>query len=149
LDPGSTKNKDGRVFPLTVDLRALLEEQKARRDEMQRAGVICPWVFTYKGRRFKSYPKAWKSACRKAGLPGKLPHDFRRTAVRNLVRAGIPERVAMQMCGHRTRAVFDRYHIVSESDLFDAARRLDQFTGTISGTVTTENALSLPFSAGK
>jgi len=137
LDPGTTKNKDGRLFPFTADLLALLDEQKSKRE-----GLLCPWVFTYKGGQFKSYKRAWKTACRKAGLPGMIPHDFRRTAVRNLVRAGVPERVAMQMTGHKTRSVFDRYHIVSQGDLFDAARRVDLFTGTVKGTVAPKHVQS-------
>jgi len=95
-------------------------------------GAICPWVFTYKGKPFKSYPKAWKSACRRAGLPGKLRHDFRTTAVRNLVRAGVSERVAIQRTGHLTREAFERYNIVSPGNLFDSAKRLDLFTVTVS-----------------
>ena len=84
------------------------------------------------GQRRRDYRKAWATACRKAGVPGRLRHDFRRTAVPNLVNAGVLERVAMKVTGHRTRSVFDRYHITSPADLQDVARRL---TGTIAGTV--------------
>ena len=72
------------------------------------------------------YNKAWRKARTDAGCPARIPHDFRRTAVRNLVRASVPERVAMQLTGHKTRAVFERYNIVSAADLRDAAQRLDR-----------------------
>jgi integrase len=62
-----------------------------------------------------------------AGCPGRIPHDFRWTAVRNLVRAGVPERVAMQLTGHKTRAVFERYNMTSPHDLQEAAQRLDAY----------------------
>ena len=125
LDPGTTKNKEGRVFPITRDLQMILEEQKIKHEQMKQSGVICPWIFPYKGKPFKSLKTAWNGACVKAGIPWVIPHDFRRTAVRNLVRSGIPERVAMQMTGHKTRSVFDRYNIVSEGDLQEAKKKLD------------------------
>jgi integrase len=135
LDPGSTKNGEGREFPFTADLREVLENQRARADELRRIrSIISPWVFFWFGKRagnrlggpIRIFRRAWLSACNAASLPGRIPHDFRRTAVRNLVRAGIPERVAMTLTGHKTRSVFERYNIVSQGDLFEAARKLDE-----------------------
>lgn len=136
LDPGKTKNGEGRTFPMTRELREVLEQQRAITENHQRQfKVVCPRVFHRSGRPIKSFRVAFRSACVEAGCPGRVLHDFRRTAVRNLVRAGIPERVAMQMTGHKTRSVFERYNIVSVGDLREAARRLDIATGTISGTI--------------
>lgn len=133
LEPGTTKNLAGRTFPMFPELRAILETQRAYTERVQREkGSIIPWVFHRSGRPIKSFRRSWRTACRLAGQPGRIPHDFRRTAVRNMVRKGIPERVAMQLTGHKTRSVFERYNIVSEGDLREAARKL---TGTIPGTV--------------
>src|SRR5712691_5235132 len=136
LDPGKNKNGEGRTFPMTRELREVLEQQRAITENLQRQlKVVCPRVFHRSGRPIKSFRVAFRTACTEAGCPGRVLHDFRRTAVRNLVRAGIPERVAMQMTGHKTRSVFERYNIVSVGDLREAAKRLDAVTGTISGTI--------------
>jgi integrase len=132
----SALNDEGREFPFTAELRELLVAQKAKADALKEYGIICPWVFHRKGQPTMIFRRSWLMACENAVLPGRIPHDFRRTAVRNLVRAGIPERVAMTMTGHKTRSVFERCNIVSSGDLADAAeldniRRLQLPRGTI------------------
>ena len=142
LEPGSTKNSDGRLVYLTPEIRALVADQAERVRALQRRlDRIIPHLFPHlcgrhRGERIRDFRKRWSRACREAGCPGMIRHDLRRTAVRNLVNAGVPERVAMSATGHRSRAVFDRYHIVSPQDLQDAARKL---TGTIPGTVDASN----------
>jgi integrase len=127
LDPGTTKTGEGRVFPFTAELRGVLERRMAiTRDRERALGHPVPLVFTRPGGRpIGSFTKAWARACGAAGVPGRVLHDFRRTAVRNLLRAGVPERVAMQLVGWRSRQMLDRYHIVNAADLHEAARRLD------------------------
>ena len=132
LNPaGTVKNMDGRVFPFTEELERCLKEQRVLTDTIQREkGIVIPWAFHRSGKRIRDFRGAWASARVKAGIPGRIPHDLRRTAVRNLVRAGIVERVAMQMTGHKTRSVFERYNIVSEDDLRQAAERLNEAART-------------------
>jgi integrase len=126
LDPGTTKNDDGRVFPFTHELRELLESQRADTERLQRQrGIVCPWVFHRDAQPIKSYDGAWRSACKAAGVPGRHVHDFRRSTVRRLEQAGVSRSVGMKLTGHKTESVYRRYAIVSKSDLEEATRRLD------------------------
>jgi len=104
----------GRAIPLEGPLRAIIERRITARQ------FSCAQVFHRAGRAMGDFGKTWKRACREAGLSGKLLYDFRRTAVRNMVRAGVDMAVAMKISGHRTRAVFDRYNIIDERDLREA-----------------------------
>lgn len=110
-------------------LRRVIVDQQQIAATLKARGIMTGHVFCYtmghkagQGITEGGYNKAWRKARVAAGCPARIPHDFRRTAVRNLVRAGVPERVAMQLTGHQTRAVFERYNIVSAGDLRDAAR---------------------------
>jgi integrase len=148
LEPGETKNADGRMFPLTAELRAVLEAQRERTEALEQAtGRIITWVFwrvkgpgvRKDGQSVGSFRKAWMTACIAAGLgreirdeAGKLigkqafrlSHDFRRTGVRNLERAAVPRSVAMKLTGHKTEEVYRRYAIVAEADLQEGAAKL-------------------------
>lgn len=132
LDPGTTKNRAGRVFPFTDEMRMLFEDLAADRDALAKKQVICPYVFHRNGKRIRSIRGAWDRACEAAGVPGRIVHDLRRSAVRNMERSGISRSVSMQLTGHLTESIFKRYAITSEGDLQEAARRLNRnsFTPT-------------------
>lgn len=134
LEPGTTKNKDGRTFPFSAlpPLEALLVEQRARTDALERQyAQVIPLVFwRHFGGRVRPcdwHARLWRRRCAEAGYPGKLVHDLRRTAVRRLERAGVSRSVAMKLTGHRTEAVYKRYAIVNEADLGEGVAKLAEF----------------------
>jgi integrase len=128
LEPGESKNGEGRNFPLTPELREVLAQQieKTRLIE-QKTGRIIPWLFHRDGNPIRDFRGAWASACNSAGVPKRIPHDFRRTAVRNLERAGVPRSAAMAMVGHRTESIYRRYAIADEAMLKEGAVKLAAF----------------------
>jgi integrase len=128
LEPGTTKNGEGREFPFSVfpELQQVLRVQQAdtRIVEIERS-VVIGWVFHHDGgKRLKDFRRGWHTACERCGVGGALLHDFRRSAVRNLERAGVPRSVAMALTGHRTEAVYRRYAITARTDLEDGVRKL-------------------------
>jgi len=139
LEPGTTKNGEGRTFPFTNRLRSLLEAQHREHEALKKRGKIEPRVFfrmvalgrggPLRPRHITSFIKAFKAACKLAGCPGRIPHDLRRTAVRNLERAGVPRSVAMKLTGHKTESVYRRYAIADDRDLRVAAEKLDLAAG--------------------
>jgi integrase len=145
LEPGTTKNDDGRTVYLDGELQIIFKNQS---EERKRAKKLTEYVFPNQNGtgQIKDFRHKWNEACRSVGLgfgyrlekeyvakwqgklpPGPILHDFRRTAVRNMVRSGVPETVAMKISGHKTRSVFDRYNIVSEDDLKQAAAQQEKY----------------------
>lgn len=122
----SAGSGQGRTFYVTEDLRTLLQHQLASIDGLKDQGTITPYVFHYPdGSPIRDFRKSWRTACKAVGYPDKIFHDFRRTAVRNLERPGVPRSTAMAMVGHQTESIYRRYAIADEAMHREAAARLD------------------------
>ena len=114
-DPRSTKNEQARVFRFTQDLRRTLEAERKLTEAIDSPYVFCHLAGLRAGKRFSygGFYKAWQRAVRAAGV-ARVPHDFRRTATRNLERDGVPRSVAMAMVGQKTEEVYRRYAVVDQ-----------------------------------
>ena len=108
----------GRILPISQPIAEALARRRVRRDPDS------PLVFHRDGIPIRRWRTAWRTACQAAGVPTRFLHDCRRTAARNLIRASVPERVAMLLTGHKTRAIFDRYNIINEQELLEAGDQL-------------------------
>ncbi len=137
-----SKNGRARTLPLVGDVAAIVERRGTARQYQDLGGEtgISRYVFHRQGRPVVDFRKRWAKACIAVGLfrvvtetdgteckvPALLVHDLRRSAIRNYVRAGVRETVAMSLSGHTTRSTFDRYNITSEQDQRDALERVAQ-----------------------
>jgi integrase len=134
-----SKNGEPRVLPLLGDLATLIESRWTAREYKTTEGTtaLSRFVFHRDGQPIGDFRKAWESACKAAGVSGTLFHDLRRSAVRNMDRAGVSQSVAMALSGHKTASVYRRYRIVAEDDLRDALARTQASLASRSpGTVT-------------
>ena len=128
LDPGATKNGEARTFPLSAypPRGELLKWQRECTVTVEKkTKQIVSHVFHRDGKPILCFRGAWRKACDAAGVKGRLVHDFRRTAVRNLERAGVPRSVAMKLTGHLTESIYRRYAIVSPADLTAGVEKLE------------------------
>jgi integrase len=128
LNPGETKNGQGRNLRMSPKVFELVSEAirgKAPEDYVFTREKNARGYRTRKGGHIVDMREAWGQATKAAGCPNLLFHDLRRTGVRNLIRSGTNEKVAMSISGHKTRAVFDRYNIIDQSDLDAAMDKLE------------------------
>ncbi len=132
LEAPTTKTKKARALPVYGEMKHWLE---MARQECDLKYPDCPWVFQVNGARMTFNWRTWNNLCRLAGVPGLLFHDLRRTALTNMIAAGISEKEAMEVSGHQTRKTFERYHIVSDRNLRRVAARMEEYLlDTLSGT---------------
>ena len=110
---GDGDKENARSIPMVgKDLAGILERRKAARQvKADGTTTLAALIFHHDGQAIVDFRKAWKSACKKAGVPGRLFHDLRRSAVKNLDEAGVSRDVAMSISGHKTQAMYTRYNI--------------------------------------
>jgi integrase len=124
LEKGETKNKDARSVPiLSGDMSDLLHAARTAHPSAQ-------YVFNREGERIKDFRRAWADACNRAGVGDLQFHDLRRTAVRNMRRAGVPQVIRMKISGHKTDSMERRYNITDVEDL-NIARELMERRNTV------------------
>lgn len=129
LDPGESKSDKARNFPIgeVPELREALARQLDLTEAFEKAtGTVVPWLFHRDGKPIKDFRSTWKTACKQAGIK-RVPHDFRRTAVRNLDRAGVSRSAAMEAVGMKTDSIYRRYGIVDSKVLKEAGAKLGTF----------------------
>lgn len=151
-----TKNKELRTIVWTGDLYEVLAHWRHMTDTM---APLCPWVCHWHGTRIGTIDTAWKTACVASGVgagtwhkgkgywtdyQGPLLHDFRRTAVRNLDRAGVSRDIARKITGHKTDSIYSRYNIVSEEDLAEAGAQVVEYVERLHGTGRKPETTTVP-----
>jgi integrase len=132
-----SKNRQARTMALEGELAAIIKRQSVARAERIVAGLDSPYVFvrsagSVRRTRLKTWPvadfrTAWATACKAAGLEGRLFHDLRRSAARNMDRAGVSRHVAMQITGHKTESMYRRYNIVVDDDIRAALAKTQDY----------------------
>lgn len=132
LYPGTTKNGDGRALPIYGELAGWIEMAKDSRKEFP----MCPYLCHREGQPLgdSCVRKAWKTACTAVELPELHFHDLRRSAVRNMDRAGVPRPVAMKVSGHKTESMYNRYNIVSERDVAEVKHRMETYLNSLANS---------------
>jgi integrase len=126
LDAGETKNDEARQVEMTAKVYELLNACCAGKSAEDLVFTRTPGNRPKQVSRIVDIRNAWHDATAAAGCPDLLFHDLRRTAIRNMRRHGISEKVAMTISGHKTRSVFERYNIVDRADMHEAVGKLER-----------------------
>jgi integrase len=120
LPAEKSKSKKPRNLPIIGALLEIIQRRVAVRR------LDCPYVFHRGGKQIASFRKAFKAAAKEAGMAGLVPHDMRRSAVRNFRRAGLSEHEGMKLSGHETDSIYRRYDIISDADLTESMNRVQE-----------------------